>query len=263
MTSFKNRMRYLITSLLSSLVISFSTYSKIPMPRVEWDEKNRKYSLIFFPFIGAVIGGLFCGWWRLSGILGFGDFMRSAIGLTIPVFITGGIHLDGFIDTVDALSSYQSKEKKLEILKDPHTGAFALIGCSLYFILYFGALTELKSLKAYILVSLGFILSRALSGLALVLFRSAKKQGLLYAFSSSAHRGITGVMLGIIIFLCLSGMLYLDLIGGSLLFLTALFIFWYYRRVSYRQFGGITGDLAGFFLQVCELAMVIVTAVVL
>ncbi|WP_246241008.1 adenosylcobinamide-GDP ribazoletransferase [Anaerocolumna sedimenticola] len=263
MTTFKNRLVSLLTSILSSMIISFSTYSKIPMPRVEWDEKNRKYSLIFFPFIGAVIGGLLCGWWWLSEVLGFGIIMKSAVALVIPVFITGGIHLDGFIDTVDALSSYQPKERKLEILKDPHTGAFALIGCCTYFILYFGALTELKSLKAYLLVSLGFILSRALSGLGLVLFRSARKQGLLYAFSSSAHRGITGFSLGVIILLCLGFLLSVDIIGGSVLFFTALLIFWYYRRISYSQFGGITGDLAGFFLQICELAMVIVITVVL
>ncbi|WMJ89526.1 adenosylcobinamide-GDP ribazoletransferase [Anaerocolumna sp. MB42-C2] len=261
--TFINRLVSLITSVLSSIIISFSTYSIIPMPRVEWDEKNRKYSLIFFPLIGVVIGGVLCGWWGLSGVLGFGVFMRSAVALAIPVFITGGIHLDGFIDTVDALGSYQPKERKLEILKDPHTGAFALISCSVYFILYFGALTEMKSLKAYIMLSLGFILSRALSGLGLVLFRSAKKQGLLYAFSSAAHRGITGFLLGLILFICLGFLLYVDRIGGSVLFLMALLIFWYYKRVSYSQFGGITGDLAGFFLQVCELAIVIAVAVIL
>ena len=258
-----NRVLSFITSVLSSMIISFSTYSKIPMPKVEWDEKNRKYSLIFFPFIGVVIGGVLCGWWWLSGFLNLGVFMRSAVALAIPVSITGGIHLDGFIDTVDALSSYQPKERKLEILKDPHTGAFALISCSVYFILYFGALTEMKSLKAYILLSLGFVLSRALSGLGLVLFRSAKRQGLLYAFSSAAHRGSTGFLLGLILFLCLGCLLYVDIIGGSVLFLTALLIFWYYKRVSYSQFGGITGDLAGFFLQVCELAIVIAVAVAL
>ncbi len=250
-------------SLLKSLIIAFSTYSKIPMPRVEWNEKNMKYSLIFFPFIGVVIGGLLCGWWWLSNAFGFGSFLRSAIALSIPVLVSGGIHLDGFADTVDALSSYQSRERKLEILKDPHTGAFAVIGLSMYFILYFGALTELKSLKAYLLISLGFILSRAFSGLALVLLRSAKKEGLLYAFSSAAHRKITGILLGVIILACAGAMVYVDGKGGIALLLIAVLVFGYYRRVSYRQFGGITGDLAGFFLQVCELAMAAGVAVIL
>ena len=55
----------------------------------------------------------------------------------LPVLVSGGIHTDGFIDTVDALSSYGDKEKKLEILKDPHTGAFAIIGAIMYYLLFF------------------------------------------------------------------------------------------------------------------------------
>ena len=55
----------------------------------------------------------------------------------IPVWITGGIHLDGYADTCDALSSYGDREKKLEILKDPHCGAFAVIRLCSYFLAYF------------------------------------------------------------------------------------------------------------------------------
>jgi adenosylcobinamide-GDP ribazoletransferase len=248
-------------TILKSMIIAFSTYSKLPMPRVEWNEKNMKYSLIFFPFIGAVIGGLMCGWWQLSKTLGFGSFFQAAVALAIPVFISGGIHLDGFVDTADALSSYQPRERKLEILKDPHTGAFAVIALSIYLILYFGALTELKSLREYLLISFGFILSRALSGLSLVLFRSAKKEGLLYTFSSSAHRKVTGVVLGILILVCACSMVYVDRKGGITLLFAAGFVFWYYRQVSFKEFGGITGDLAGFFLQLCELVMVVFAAV--
>ena len=44
------------------------------------------------------------------------------------------IHMDGFLDTMDALNSYGSREKKLEILKDSRTGAFAVIGFGLYLV---------------------------------------------------------------------------------------------------------------------------------
>ena len=55
------------------------------------------------------------------------------------LLVTGGIHLDGFMDTTDARSSYGDREKKLAILKDSHVGAFAVIGCSFYLILSAGA----------------------------------------------------------------------------------------------------------------------------
>lgn len=247
---------------IKSMVIAFAMYSKIPMPRIEWNNKNMKYSLCFFPLIGVVIGVLMCGWWVLSERLSFGVLMRAAIACMIPVLVSGGIHLDGLLDTVDALSSYQPREKKLEILKDPHTGAFAIIGCVMYFILYLGSFTEVVSIKVCIIVSIGFVLSRALSGMSLVLFKSAKKEGLLYAFSSTAHRQITCIMLFIIILSCGSAMIYLDTVMGVALLMAAGLVFLYYRKMSYKQFGGITGDLAGFFLQICELVMII-TAVLI
>lgn len=52
----------------------------------------------------------------------------------LPVLVNGGIHMDGFLDTMDALNSYGSREKKLEILKDSRTGAFAVIGFGLYLV---------------------------------------------------------------------------------------------------------------------------------
>ena len=41
---------------IRSMIIAFSTYSRIPMPQVEWSDENRKYTMCFFPLIGAVIG---------------------------------------------------------------------------------------------------------------------------------------------------------------------------------------------------------------
>ena len=55
------------------------------------------------------------------------DLFRVFITAAIPLVITGGFHVDGFMDTMDALCSNQGRERKLEILKDPHTGAFACI----------------------------------------------------------------------------------------------------------------------------------------
>lgn len=62
----------------------------------------------------------------------------TAVLILIPVLITGGIHLDGLLDTADALSSYKTKEEKLEILKDSHAGAFAIIIGICWFVLDFG-----------------------------------------------------------------------------------------------------------------------------
>ena len=112
---------------LESIVVAFSMYSKIPMPHIEWNKENMKNVLCFFPWVGAVAGVLVWLWFRVSDQFGFGVMLRASVAVLIPVLVTGGIHLDGLLDTADALSSWQTRERRLEILKDSHAGAFAII----------------------------------------------------------------------------------------------------------------------------------------
>ena len=98
-------------------------YSKIPMPQFEWKEEDMRYMLCFFPWIGAVIGICLWLWAVLCEKAGIGMLAFTTIGSVIPILITGGFHVDGFMDTMDAFHSYQPREKKLEILKDSHIGA--------------------------------------------------------------------------------------------------------------------------------------------
>ena len=43
---------------LEPMIVAFSMYSKIPMPRIEWNKENMKYTMCFFPLIGVVTGAL-------------------------------------------------------------------------------------------------------------------------------------------------------------------------------------------------------------
>lgn len=237
-----------------SFITAFAMYSKIPMPQVEWNEKNLRYSLCFFPLIGAVIGALTAAVWALAQLLSFGAFLRGALLAVVPLLVTGGIHMDGFLDTLDARGSHADRERKLEILKDSRVGAFAVIGCCAYLLLYAAVWSEVT--RAVLLpAALGFVLSRALSGIAVVSFRAARKDGLLVTFAAPAHRRIVrGVLLAVILLSC-AGMIAANPVSGLCGAAAALAVFGWYRWFSYREFGGITGDLAGYFLQVCELAV--------
>ena len=133
----------------NSFKIAFSMYSKIPMPKTDWNKENMKYALCFFPLVGLAIGIIFYLWSLLAKFLALGNIFTTAIYTIIPILITGGIHMDGFVDSMDAINSYQSIERKLEILKDSHIGAFALITSITYFIAYFGVLSEIKGEDNY------------------------------------------------------------------------------------------------------------------
>ena len=130
-------------SLWNSFKIAFAMFSKIPMPQAEWTEENMRYMLCFFPFVGAAAGILTLGVNWLGEYFGFGTgFMAMAL-ILVPVFVTGGIHVDGLLDTSDALSSWRDREKRLEILKDSHAGAFAVITACVYFLVLYLSLIHI------------------------------------------------------------------------------------------------------------------------
>lgn len=234
---------------LQTIAVAFAMFSAIPVPQFDWNEKNMRYAMCAFPLIGAVCGALWC----LCGALPLPALVRAGGFCLIPVWVTGGIHLDGYADTCDALSSYGDREKKLEILKDPHCGAFAVIRLCSYFLAYFALCTAVQfTPRIGLCWTLALVLERALSGLAIASFPLARSTGLAHTFASAADRkAVRSVLLVLAGLLCAA----LVLLGGGALVLAALLVFWRYRVVSDRQFGGITGDLAGWFLQKAELWM--------
>ncbi len=227
-------------------------YSRIPMPNVGWSEENRRYALCFFPLIGAVTGGLLLLWQYICGALDIGVFLNSAVSVLIPVLVTGGIHIDGFCDTTDALASYADRQKKLAIMSDPHIGSFAVIGLCSMLLLQFGLFCEVRD---HYVIAVGYVLSRALSGLAAVTLRSAKNEGSLQNFVRPAHKKITVTVLVATAVLCAAGMCFIGLFAGIAICVVCAVIFIVYRAVAYKNFGGITGDTEGWFLQVTETAI--------
>ncbi len=240
--------------LWNSFKIAFSMYSKIPMPRADWEKENMRYMMCFFPLIGAVIGALLIGWEWLALRLQAGDILRSAGYVLIPVAVTGGIHLDGLLDTADALSSYQPRERKLEILKDSNAGAFAVITACCYFLAAFGIFSELDRRQILVLAG-GFVLSRAMSGLGVASFPCAKRTGTLAMFSDAVQERVVMFCLYVLLFAAAGWMCVLDPKLGTAAVVGGWLVFLGYYRMSMKQFGGITGDLAGFFVQICELVM--------
>lgn len=246
-------------NLLGSLCIAFSMYSAIPVPQVEWTKERMRYAMCFFPLIGIVIGSLLAFFYMGAQQLNLGRLCFTALGTALPLVITGGIHMDGFLDVTDARRSFEGRERKLEILKDPHTGAFAIIGFGIYMLLYAGAFSELQKPGIHLFAG-SFVLTRALSGLSVVSFPMAKKDGLAAAFSDGAVKKTVQVTMLLFLICASIYLIFCSPIAGGLILAAAGGVFLWYYWVSVKEFGGITGDLAGWFLQLCELAALAVAA---
>ena len=138
--------------------------------------------------------------------------------------------------------------------KDSHIGAFAAIMLALYYMIDIAAISEIHTQKAVSALAAVFFLARCFSGIAVMTLQPAKKEGLLYTFASSAQKVRVKAALYFQAALCVVLMLLVSGWYGTAAIGAALISFFYFKKKSYKELGGITGDTAGFFVTVCEAA---------
>lgn len=250
---------------IRAIVLSLSTYTRIPMPRVKWDEKAMKLSIVFLPLAGLVTGLFVYLWWLLANYLNFSPVLFASGALVLSALVTGGIHLDGFCDTSDALASWQEKERRLEILKDPTIGAFALIRMLVYFLLSFGIYYEIYSIysidsvtfSVFTPISLLFLypLSRVFASWSAMTMKNARKDGMLASFSYKYDKKKAIGVLVILSIAFIALWVYFTYPYGLLGIVFLLLLTFWYKKMTCKFFGGITGDTTGYYIQLVELLL--------
>ncbi len=243
-------------SLLRSFLICLSMYTTIPVPHIIWEEKNMKYIFYSLPLIGIILGLTEYLLYILSLYLGFSSVLYAALSVAVIVLLTGGIHLDGYADTIDAVFCHGDIEKRRQVLSDAHTGAFAVIYTILYFIVLFASFENMydKNIPVFIFI-LVFTISRVLSLFLIALVPSSANKGLLYIFSSKERKKsllIYAFSLSLVfVFLTYILISYkFMLILLLILVIISIILIKYFKKV----FGGISGDLAGFSICIYEIS---------
>ncbi|MNH80036.1 Cobalamin synthase [compost metagenome] len=118
-----------------AILAAFQFLSRFPVTaQLDFTPELLKRSTRFYPLVGAAIGLVTC---LLSLISAWAlpPLPASVVILTGWIYLTGGLHLDGLMDTADGLLSYRSREKMLEIMKDSRVGAMGVIACVLLLLL--------------------------------------------------------------------------------------------------------------------------------
>lgn len=240
--------------LIRNIIVAFSLYSQIPMPIFKWEDDDMKHNLVFLPWIGAVIGAIIYGAMRVFNLFSLPIMAKLAILSLIPLIVTGGFHVDGFMDVQDALKSYKSKEEKLLILKDPQVGAFAIINLLKYCLLWAASMSIIlysEQVRLIYIFAVSFFTCRAMTGITSLSFKHAKKDGMLNMETENVSR-IDMVALVIELALGCALMIYIEWLPGVLVSIGLLLCTAYYRYKSYKEFGGVTGDTSGYFLVIGE-----------
>lgn len=241
-----------MNSLIKSFIMAFSTYSIIPGSQTKPEKENTRFILLFVPLIGCVTGALLYFWSKAWPYLCDYAILPAALCVVVPMIISGGSHLESFVKTVDALCAHKSREKKMEILADSHGGYFAIIVCISYFLLAIGIWSEMP-IDGVAVLAIGFVLSRALFGLSILTLRHAKESKCTVYVPDKAAKIVEIIILLIVFAVCALFMIKINGKVGCACVVGAIVAFIYYWISSYKHFGGITEDTAGYFLQICEI----------
>lgn len=249
-------------NLVSGFCVAFSLYSKIPMPRTEWNRDTMKYALGFLPLVGGIVGLLELGWLYAAMRLQLETVLYGVVAALLPMLVTGGIHMDGFTDTSDALCSYGDRDKRLEILKDPHIGAFGVMYFAALLLLQCGLYSQFFSVPALMpVLVVGFALARTIGGGAIVWLPCAKNSGLAHTFAEGSDRKPVRIAMVVEGIMCLLGIASFSPVCAAVLVAVLAVLLPLYRRFCLHTFGGVTGDLAGFAITLSETGILLLCTV--
>jgi adenosylcobinamide-GDP ribazoletransferase len=234
---------------LAGFLLSMQFLTRIPVPlEVPWNAKTSRWALRAYPLIGLLIGlipVLFIGM-----ELPFSPLVQSMMIVTFFVWISGGLHLDGWMDVFDAAGSNAPLNKKWEIMKDPHVGSFGII--ALIFLLGWKVVL-IHELLVEEVPPLIFMLYPALArwkaAVLLTVVPAAKPSGLAYRWQqhlTGKDAVIAGVPFAAALLLS-DSFLFIVAAAGAGVFLV------FYRTWIVNHFKGINGDLTGASIEGGEL----------
>ena len=224
--------------------------TRLPAPRfAEFSPEDLSRSAVWFPLVGILIGAALAAAVWVGGQAS--PWIGALIGLVVWVWITGGLHLDGLGDVADALAAaHRSPERFLEVLRDPHVGAFGAMAITLQLIAKLVALAELAGTPAWpalVLVPAWARWGTLVWSLTVPPLASGSGE----RFSWQISRPTVAVQ-GLVLVLASAWLAPILLV--ALLVVWAITFYWRYRL------GGITGDCLGASVEMTETALLLAVA---
>ncbi|MWC31212.1 adenosylcobinamide-GDP ribazoletransferase [Paenibacillus sp. MMS18-CY102] len=243
---------------MQGVIAAIQFLTRIPIPlQVPFDPPTLARSLYAFPFAGLLIGLLTGGGAALLQLLDT-PMISAALLLGWWILLTGGLHLDGWMDTADGVLSGRSRERMLDIMKDSRVGAMGAIAGFVLMLVKFAALYTLfdradDQLYPFALLVLAPVWSRWWMTAAIMGWPFAREGGLavLFAKASKKHAAgaaavAAGCTLPVITVAVQAGMLGPDawFVVAVLIAATCLFGCLMARWLN-NKLGGLTGDTYG------------------
>ncbi len=195
----------------------------------------------YFPLVGVVLGLIYAFFALvLMVFLGSHLYTVRAFLTLLPLLLTGGLHCDGFMDTVDGLFSGRSREHMLEIMKDSRTGSFGVVAFGSLLLFNWSLILDLQEPVLVVALFAMPIIGRLAMLFVVSYFPYARPEGMGKAFSEMAdHKALA---IGAV-----TAVLFVVPVGLAAILALAAGILWAFLlgRYATRKLGGVTGDVYG------------------
>jgi adenosylcobinamide-GDP ribazoletransferase len=210
-------------------------------------------ALAWFPVVGAGLGlVLGMAWWAAAGV--WPPLVAAAVVVTLDLALTGMLHLDGLADTADGLlAPHLDRDRRLAVMADVDTGAFAVGAVGAVLLLRLSALTVLA--PAPLLVAGLWCASRTAMAVGARALGYARSSGLATPFLGG-RPAVPAVVGGALTLALLGG----RGIAGVAALLAAGAAAAGVLGLARRRLGGFTGDVLGAAGMVAETAGLVVAA---
>ncbi|MFC5541464.1 MAG: adenosylcobinamide-GDP ribazoletransferase [Bacilli bacterium] len=247
-------------NLVYGFLLSLQFFTSFPIRKaLPMTDKSVTAMFGAMPFISLLMGMAVVLVIRLNDVyFEFSPLFLAILVAVLNVAMTGGLHLDGWIDLGDAYFSYRDKEKRLEILSDSRVGAFGAIALAVLLLLKVGIFHEMflqrpSHLFYYVLIV------PLLCRLAIMIYFNmsvnVKESGLAAYFKKQVIPGRLWIFIGVYLLIILVFGILLKDVFFFVLLVVMLISALFYRNWTYKHFGGMTGDLLGALYEGMELVL--------
>ena len=237
---------------MKSFMLALQFISRIYIINVSFDEVAFGKATKFFPVVGLILGAITAAVYRLC-VPVFPAEVSAALAVLTMVLLTGGIHLDGFMDSLDGLFSGRDRERKLEIMKDSRIGAFGAVGLVSLFLMKYTVILRLPPEFLYPLLILAPAVSRWAIVICIKFFPYLREQGLGKLYSQ--YTGWSEFIIATVLVTCVTVLL--AGLPGLVLMVICGFMAWLMCRRVFRQLGGLTGDIYGAVNELIEVLVLL------
>lgn len=194
----------------------------------------------FFPLVGVLLGLIYMlVTWCLVAVFGWANFVTTILVL-LPVLMTGGLLLDGYMDTADGVFSARSRERKLEIMKDSRVGAFGVIALVSLMMMNWSVLRDIKLVLIMTALFVMPVIGRMAMVMVIAFFPYARPEGMGKAFSDMADKKTVALAaITTLVFVVPWGQAAIAALAACLGFA------WLLGAWLTNKLGGLTGDTYG------------------